>query len=166
VPFRRSTTDYLMLVINGGKARFVRDGGFVQNPDTSPFELTLPFVEADLPNIRAAATGNDIYVVDGTRYIKITRSADLTWSYATVSPTGGPVDTQNLDVAKTIQASAATGTGITLTGVGHMFKASHVGQVFRLDDRDLSLTPEWAALETGIAAQWRCGAGRATSTRT
>jgi hypothetical protein len=74
VPFRRSTTDYLMLVINGGKARFVRDGGFVQNPDTTPFELTLPFAEADLPNIRAAATGNDIYVVDGTRYIKITRA--------------------------------------------------------------------------------------------
>jgi hypothetical protein len=76
----------------------------------------------------------------------------LSWSYANVSPTGGPVDTQNLDVAKTIQASAATGVASRCRRRQPVFKASHVGSVFRLDDRDLSLTPEWAALETGIAA--------------
>lgn len=152
VPFRRSPTDYYMLVVNGGVARFVRQGGFLQNPDTTPHELTLPFTESDLANLRAASTGNEIYCVDGSRYIKITRSDLLSWAYANVQPDGGPVDTQNLDSGITIQASAATGTGITLTGVGHPFLAAHVGGVFRLDDRDLSLTKEWVALETGIAA--------------
>src|SRR4051794_19486716 len=33
IPFRRTSTDYYALVVNGGASRFVRQGGFLQNPD-------------------------------------------------------------------------------------------------------------------------------------
>jgi hypothetical protein len=45
----------------------------------------------------------------------------------------------------------STGAGIALTGVGSPFTAAMVGGLMRLDDRDLSLTPEWSASETAIA---------------
>lgn len=151
VPFRRTSTDYYALVINDGKSRLVRQGGFVQNPDTSPFEFTVPFVEADLPNLRPATAGNTIYVASGAKAPQqIVRTDTLSWASSDYASDSGPVGTQNVDAGITVQASAVTGN-INLTGVGNPLTADMVGGVMRLDDRDLSLTPEWSPLETAIA---------------
>jgi hypothetical protein len=81
IPFRRTSSDYYTLIINGGKARFVRDGGYLQNPDTTPFDLTVPWVEADLANLRYAQAGNSIYVASGTKPPQvITRISNLSWT--------------------------------------------------------------------------------------
>src|SRR5690348_14426507 len=42
IPFRRTSTDYFMLVINDGVSRLVTQGGFVENSDTTPFEFAVP----------------------------------------------------------------------------------------------------------------------------
>lgn len=151
VPFRLAQDDYYMLVLNGGLSRFVRAGGFVQNPDTTPYEVAVPYSAADLESLRYAATGNTIYTADGVRFGKLVRSGLLSWAYADVVPDGGPVDTQNLDQTITVKASAVSGN-VNLTGVGNPFTAGMVGQVIRLDEPDLSLVPEWTADEAGIAA--------------
>jgi len=153
IPFRRTSTDYYALVVNAGVSRFVRQGGFLQNPDTTPYELAgIPWLEADLPALRAAQAGNAIFVASGTKKPQtITRVANLDWTIADYAPNSGPVDTQNLDTAVTVQAAAVTGAGIALTGVGNPFTSDMVGGVMRLDDRDLSLTPEWSPTETAIA---------------
>lgn len=150
VPFRISTTEYFMLVINDMTARFVQMGGVVQNPDTTPHELAVLWSESDLDKLRWASTGNLLYVVDGTRFEKITYTSALSWARAAVQVKGGPVDTQNLDTAVTIQAGAVTGN-VTLTGVGNPLKSAWIGQVIRIDDRDLSLTKQWVASETGLS---------------
>lgn len=151
IPFRRTSSDYYALAINGGASRLVRQGGFVQNPDTTPYEFAVPWVESDLPNLRAAQAGNSIYVASGTKKPQvITRSGLLSWASADYASNSGPVDTQNVVTSITVQASAVTGTGITLTGVGNPLSSDMIGGVMRLDDRDLSLTSEWAATETGI----------------
>jgi hypothetical protein len=150
LPFRRSSTDYYMLVINAGVSRFLRMGGFIENPDTTPYELAVPWVEADLSSLRAAATTNTLYVVSGSKAPQeITRLGFTNWTCATFVNSNGPVDTQNVTTNITVQASAATGT-ITLLGVNNPFTAAMVGGMMRLDDRDLSLTPEWSALEAGV----------------
>src|SRR6266404_2986112 len=120
IPFRRTSTDYYALVINAGVSRFLRQGGFLQNPDTTPFELAgLPWVEADLPALRAAQAGNAIFVASGTKKPQaITRIANLNWTCADYAPNSGPVDTQNVDTTITVQASAVTGAGINLVGAG------------------------------------------------
>lgn len=151
VPFRYSSTDYYMLVLNAGVSRLVRAGGFVQNEDTTPFEFSVPWVEADLPSIRAARSGNTLYAVSQIKPQEIVRSGALEWACSDYMPANGPVDTQNVDITKTIQASAVTGDGITLLSAGGIFDAAQIGAVFRLDDRDLSLTPEWSATEQAIA---------------
>ncbi len=151
VPFRLAQDDYYMLVLNGLKSRFVRAGGFLQNPDTTPYEIDVPYSEADLAKLRYATTGNTIYTADGARFGKLIRTGLIEWSYQDVIPDGGPVDTQNLDTAITVQASAITGN-INLVGVGNPFTAAMVGQVMRLDESDLSLVAEWVPDEAGIAA--------------
>jgi hypothetical protein len=154
VPFRRSSSDYYMLVINAGSARFMRQGGFLQNPDTTPYEMAVPWVEADLPFLRTAntASAGKIYAVcKGKKPQEITRADVLSWTCVDFVATGGPVDAKNLDTAVKILASATTGNGIGLTATGGApFLAGHVGGVFRLDDPDLSTIPEWNSLETGI----------------
>lgn len=151
VPFRRTSNDYYALVMNGGASRFVRQGGFLQNPDTTPYEMTIPWVETDLPNLRAAQAGNAIFVASGSKKPQtITRVANLNWTCADYAPNSGPVDSQNVDITITVQANAVTGA-VTLTGVNNPLSADMVGGVIRLEDRDLSLTPEWSAVESAIA---------------
>lgn len=166
LPFRYSPTDYYMLVINGGVSRLVREGGFVQNEDTTPFEFNVPWAEADLASLRSARSGNTLFVASNKRTQELTRTGLLNWTCADYMPKNGPVDTQNIDPAKTVQASAATGLGITLTGAGNVFDASQAGGIFRIDDRDLSATPEWSAIETAIPQdaqrRWNGNVYRAT----
>lgn len=150
ITFRFSTDDYYTLIINGGYARIVRAGGFIQNPDTSPHEFVVPWIESQLPTLRAVREDNVLTVVSSIEPQRITRAGHTSWSVAAFRPDNGPVQDQNLDVAITIQASAATGA-INLTGVGTSFAAAQIGGVFRLHDRDLSLTPQWRAGETAIA---------------
>ncbi|MCD0419480.1 hypothetical protein LOC51_19875 [Rubrivivax sp. JA1024] len=153
IPFRRSSTDYYALVINGGVSRFVRDGGFLQNPDTTPYEMVVPWTESELPNLRAAQAGDTIFVASGTKQPQqIVRTGNLSWSCSAYVSDSGPVDTENSDAGKTIQAGAVTGAGIALSGSGSPFSADMVGGVMRLDDRDLSLTPGWSAAEDSVPA--------------
>lgn len=151
IPFRRSPTDYVMLAVNGGAARFIIDGGFVQNPDTTPYEMPVPWSEAHLPSLRHASAGNTIYVASDLAPQQIVRAGPLDWTCTPYAPENGPVDTANVDAAKTITASAVSGVGITLTGVGTAFSASEIGGVYRIEDRDLSLTPAWNPTEENIA---------------
>jgi len=163
VPFRYSDTDYFMLVMNGGKARFIRQGGVLQNDDTTPYEMTVPFTDADadieaalLKALRSANTGNTLYVAWGRKPQEITRNDTRDWACADYVPEGGPVDTQNLDESWLIKSSAidkgATAT-LTATGTGNApFVAGQIGSVFRLDEADLSLVPVWTANETGLGA--------------
>jgi hypothetical protein len=151
IPFRRSPSDYFMLMINGGAARFLRQGGFLQKPDTSPYEMPVPWVESDLDSLRFAQAGNSIYVASGSKKPQvITRIDNLNWTCTDFSPDTGPIDSQNVDTSITVQASAVTGN-VDLTGSNSPFTADMAGGVMRLDDRDLSLTPEWLTTETGIA---------------
>ncbi|NUU41377.1 hypothetical protein [Tardiphaga robiniae] len=150
LPFRVASNDYYTLVVNGGVTRLVREGGFVQNPNTSIFEFNVPWVEADMASLRSAPAGNQLYVTSLKQPQRLTRNDHTNWAVDVYSPDNGPVDAQNLDVARTIQTSASTGN-ITLTGMGSPFNTGMVGGVIRIDDRDLSLTPQWSALEATVA---------------
>ena len=163
LPFRYKSDDYFMLVVNGGKARFVRQGGVLQNDDTTPYEMTVPFTDADaaieaalLKRLRAAtiASANKMFIASGTiKPQEITRRDTRDWICENYVATGGPVDTQNLDTAKTIIVDKILpGEVAALTGVGTAFVAGQIGAVYRLDEHDLSVVAGWTSLEAGIAA--------------
>jgi hypothetical protein len=148
IPFRYSGADSYMLILNGGKIRFARAGAIVLDAG-NPYEVTMPWAAADLVNVRYAQEGNTAWLpCAGYQPRKLVRGSSHTdWTLSTYSPTGGPVKVQNLDTTKTIIASARTGAGISLIGVGTNFQAGHVGSVWRLDESDLALTANWKASE-------------------
>lgn len=151
LPFRVSETDYYMLVVNAGKSRFVRLGGFIQNPDTTPYEMTVPWVEAELPLLRSTTQANVMFVTVGTKPPQeITRIDHDDWTCDDMAIENGPVSTQNVAVGVTIQASAVTGA-IALSGANGPFTADWIGQVLRLDEPSLEYVPEWEAAETAVA---------------
>jgi len=154
VPYRRNSSDYYMLVINGGNARFVRQGGFLQNPDTTPYEMSVPWNAADLASLRTASDGPTIYAVNGTKPPQeITRAGLLDWSCADFVARGGPVGTKNVDLNIRIKSSSAfPDADVVLTGTGGPFLSGHVGGIFRLDDPDLSTVANWTSGEEGILA--------------
>lgn len=145
IPFRFSGADSYLIVINGGKARLLTGGGVVL-ASGAPYEFDVPWAAADLPNLRPAADGNDIFVAcQGYQTRILTRLAAASWRVDLYQSNGGPFDTQNLDQAKTIQASAVTGSGIALTANEDRFLADDIGSIWRLDEPNLSATPYWVA---------------------
>jgi hypothetical protein len=137
--FRYSGSDSYTLHINGGVFRWFRLGGAIEDSPGHIMEATR----------RADQAGADMWIAcRGYEVRVLTRGPGHTsWVFSTYRPTGGPVKTQNLDTAKTIKASATTGTGISLVGVGTAFNTGEIGTVYRLDESDLSLTPLWKAQE-------------------
>src|SRR5579884_2858156 len=175
--FAGSGSNAYLIVIGGGIAKFILNNGVVQAPAGGDYTVAVPYTDADLggqgaaiagiSNLRYATSGNVVYLFcDGHPPQVLTRNADNSWTLApyvaipaSVPPQGGciaPVDTENLDPAQTLVASGVTGI-ITLTAsaafaaaaatVPNGFQAGHVGSVWRLDESDLSQTPEWAADE-------------------
>lgn len=143
VPMRFSSSDSAMLVFNAGAMRVLKDGGFIG----APYELVTPFVEADLPNLRWASSGNVIYIADKKKPQLLTRISNTNFTITDYLSKNGPVNIQNVDVSKTIQASLREGT-TTLTPSGFLFDAGQVGSVWRLDESDLSLIANWKANES------------------
>jgi len=155
-----------------GNAVVVIGGG-----NNDPYEVAVPYTDADLggagaaspgvSNLYSAYEGNVVWLFcDGHAPNTLTRNADNSWTLAPYvtqpsvpSPQGGciaPIANENLDPAQTIGASAVSGN-ITLTAsagfsgaggtVPNGFQQGHVGSVWRLDESNLALTPEWSADE-------------------
>ncbi len=154
IPFRYSSGERNLLLINGGKMRVIRNGSVVLSagPSSPPFELSVPWAAADLINLRPSQQANTITVAcKGYAPQVIMRDSPSSWSLAAYRNKNGPLDPQNLDNTQTIQADATTGS-VTLTAVGNpRFTAADVGTVWRLDEPDLSATPYWKASESSIA---------------
>ncbi len=146
IPFRFATNDVLLLAFNAGYMMVIANGGVVMS-GAAPYYLAIPYMAADLPNLRFAQSGNDVFLAcDGHRpQVLVRNGSDSAWTLSPYASTGGPVDVQNLNTGITIQASAATGAGITLTGTGTAWDAGLIGSVFKLAAANISDVPIWVA---------------------
>lgn len=94
-------------------------------------EIDVPWLAADLPNIRMTQSGDVIYVAcDGYQQRKIERRDGDSWSVVLYQPETGPF--RNVNVTPiTITPSALTGD-VTLTASKALFRSTHVGALFRV----------------------------------
>lgn len=152
IPFRFSGSDSYMKVVNGGVVRILKDGGFLLD-GIVPYEYPVPYVEADLPNLRWGQIGNSLFVASGAHEIReIIRNGHTDWTVTEYRPDGGPLGTQNFDTSKTIQANDITGSVILTANFNLFDPAKHLNAVFRLDEPDLAAVPLWIGNETGLSA--------------
>lgn len=96
-------------------------------------EVVTPYAEADLPYIEYTQSADVLYLVhpDYEPY-QLERIANTEWELNAYAFEGGPFQLANVDDTKTIDASAVTGSGITLTATGFTFNSLHVGALYQL----------------------------------
>lgn len=127
---------------------FFADRGRLLNAG-EPYTIATPYTAADLVNpdgglaLSMVQTGDVIYLAGGGQPPqKLSRLGNTNWTLAPFAPTEGPWLDANLDEAKTIYASAQTGS-VTLTASQAIFTAAHVGALIRLEVQQPGLIPPW-----------------------
>jgi hypothetical protein len=142
IPFIFAANDALELEFSDQRMRVWRYGALVE-VGGAPFEIATPYTEADLPLLDTAQDGDLIYIVDGRNPVQIlSRRALDDWSIAPMALNTGPFQVQNLDEAKSLTFSAATGS-ITITSPVDVFEADHVGTTLFVQPTDFSAVPIW-----------------------
>ena len=144
LPFTFAVNDAVVLEFTNLKMRVWRYGQLVQLLGV-PYELTTPYTLASLSRLQWVQSADVIYLADGLRPIQVlSRFALNSWTIAAFNPNFGPFRVQNLDKAKTVQASAATGT-VTLTASSALFAADHVGSLMELKPTDNTTVALWTS---------------------
>ena len=91
----------------------------VGNDSTTAYEITTPYLTADLPTLKFEHSA-DVKFITHPDYEprRLSRTADISWFLEAEDIQTGPFRDENTDTAKTITASATTGS-VTLTALGH-----------------------------------------------
>ena len=154
VPFQFAENDALILEFTHLTMRVWRYGALIMDGD-DPFELATPITADELPALRWVQSADVIYLCTGQRPIqRLARYALDNWTIADAVFDSGPFRVQNLDKAKTLQASATTGT-ITLTAASAFFEADHVGSLIRLTPTDFTTVALFTTYEAAEVGQYR-----------
>ncbi|NIA72273.1 hypothetical protein HBA54_27140, partial [Pelagibius litoralis] len=99
-----------------------------------PVELTVPYLEADYTTLKWAQSADVMYFAhpDYAPH-KLERRGNTTWSLVEVAFADGPYLDENTVSGQTLDPSAVSGNGITITAVGHSpFVDGDVGRLIRL----------------------------------
>ena len=119
IPFSYNTEQNYVLEFTPGKVRFYTQGGIILSGG-SPVEVTTPYLEADLAQIKYTQSADVLFLVH-PKYppATLTRYSNTSWQYRAMNITNGPFAEPNTTNI-TITPSAVTGT-ITLTASSTYF---------------------------------------------
>jgi hypothetical protein len=149
VPFQFSTVQAYVLEFGDAYLRVWKDHGSVEAAPGTPYEIALPYVEANLATLGLAQSADVLYIAHSAHAPrKLSRTGHTAWTLSTYQPTDGPFLERNTDAAKTIAASGETGT-VTLTASAPLFEPGHVGALWWLQMPDLAAVSPW---ESDVAA--------------
>lgn len=116
--------------------------------------LTTTYASEDLAAIRYTQSA-DVATLVHPDYepSEVVRLSSVSFTFGTIDDLdNGPWTDTNETITTVVTASAATGTGITLTASSAIFESTHVGALFRLDMEDLSTVPPWEASKRLVAS--------------
>lgn len=156
IPFQFSEEDAVTLEFTEGWMRVWRYGELVMD-GAVPYKMYSPFVASELATLRWVQSADVIYLCAGHGHRPIQRLSRLAldnWTITEEVFKTGPFRVQNLDVTKTLQASAATGT-ITLTSSVPIWTAGHIGSLMRLVPTDHTTVPLFTTFEAATVGDLR-----------
>ncbi|WP_225182165.1 hypothetical protein [Pectobacterium aroidearum] len=162
IPFQFNMEQTYALEFGAGYMRVFKDGGQVliaAGPNAGDvYELVTPYAEADLFRLKFTQSA-DVMTICHPSYppMELQRYDHDNWQIVEVVTKNGPFEDINVDEAKTVYASAETGT-VTLTANTALFQAQHVGKLFYLQQRAIDSVGVWEVSKS-IAIDDRCRAG-------
>lgn len=115
VSFEFSTTQAYIIEFGNLYVRFYKDNGQILTAPATPYEVTTPYLEADLFALKFTQSADVLYITH-PRYAprKLTRTGHTAWTLTTITFLDGPYGSTNITTT-TLTPSAATGLGITIT---------------------------------------------------
>lgn len=127
------------------------------------FEIWSPYTLADLTNpvdgtfrLSMVQSGDVIFMAHPSQPSqKLQRFGTYQWSVVPASIRNGPFEDLVPDQTVTVYASAATGTGITLTASAPIFDADMVGTLFRIEQKKIDGYKVWEVGKTITAGAER-----------
>lgn len=149
VPFVFNKDQSFILEFGNQYIRFYKDRAAFEVSSTH-YEIATPYLAADLFDesgifkIRFTQSADIIYMVHPDYAPrKLLRNANDNWAIEIVDADFPPFDKINT-TDTTVYASAATGSGITLTASSGIFLASDVGSDFYIETNPNIATTQWA----------------------
>lgn len=150
-----SQTQAYILEFGDQYIRFYTDGGQIQSGG-SPYEISSPYLEADLRDLRIESSGDVITITHGSYQTQeLSRLSDTSWTLSDYEPDDGPFMLENAS-STTLTCSATTGTSLTLTASAATFDADHVGALFKLKHFVEGQSISQAFTATGASSSISC----------
>lgn len=142
------TQDYVILWCEG-LLRFFSDGIQLESGPGVPYEVAVPYAAAEASMVSQQQSYDRLYMDHPAHApARLTRTGAQTFVYDALPLVNGPFADGNTDETVTVQASAASGAGVTLTASSAIFEAGHVGSLFRLEAKDFAAIRAW---QVGLA---------------
>ncbi|HHK8874966.1 TPA: hypothetical protein ACQZB3_000546 [Escherichia coli] len=143
IPFQFSTVQTYALEFGHLYMRVFKDGGQVLTSSNTVYELATPYTESDLFDLKFTQSA-DVMTICHKNYAprELQRYAHNNWALVEVVTKNGPFEDINVDQAKTVYASAETGT-ITLTASAAIFTAEQAGKLFYLEQPSTDSVSVW-----------------------
>lgn len=137
-------TSYLSgdyVTYNGSTVYFALTDTTGAQPDLYPltwaqqtiYEVPTPYQSTDLDGLRFETSGDTIFITHPdyqTRLLQ--RFGETDWRISLYSADDGPFMAENIDDTFTMNVSAVSGSGVTLTAAQDIFANGHVGALFKL----------------------------------
>ena len=138
IPFEFSTTQTYILEFGNQYMRVYKDKGQVLSGG-SPFEISTPYLEAELFEIKFAQSADILYITHPNHAVrKLSRTGHTNWTLTEVDFINGPYLAVNT-TSTTLTPSVTTGAG-TLTSSQNLFAATDVGRLVSLNNGYVKIT--------------------------
>ena len=131
IPFEFSTTQTYVLEFGNQYMRVYKDKGRVETSPGTAFEISTPYLTAELFDIKFAQSADVMYLTHPSHPTKkLSRTGHTAWTLTTVDFTNGPYLDTNTS-ATTMQPSGTTGS-VTVTASTNVFTSDDVGRSIRI----------------------------------
>jgi len=153
IPYKFNTQQAYVLEFSEGKIRFYKNGGIVLSGGV-PYEVTTPYLEADLPNITFTQDSSVLYLALSSSTVPpkcLVRLSDTNWQLRDMVFKDGPyLDPQKTTNAAALTAvtftSSATTGSVTVTASAAAFAATDVGRIIRMGSPSGTITWGWGVI--------------------
>lgn len=133
VPFVFSLTQAYVLEFGNQCVRFYTDGAQITTAPSTAYEVSTPYLEADLFDLRFESSADTIYITHPSYQTRtLSRIANTNWELALYEPQDGPFMLENVDESISLNVSAVTGAGVSLIASSALFDSDHVGSLWKL----------------------------------
>lgn len=112
------------------------------------YTVATPWDSDDLFDLNLTQSNDTLTIVHQDYYPRdITRTANTAWTVSNFANEGGPFTDKNAGTT-TVQASAVSGSGITITASAALFNSGMVGELFYIEQEPDDATAIWEAAKS------------------